>query len=49
MPSAIPKLPVTPKSSPPAVGLGLWKIDRADTAGMVEEAIRRADGAGHGA
>ena len=40
MPSAVPKLPVTPKSAPPAVGLGLWKIDRADTAGMVEEALR---------
>ena len=40
MPSAVPKLPVTPESSPPAVGLGLWKIDRADTAGMVEEALR---------
>ena len=40
MPPAVTKLPVTPKSSPPAVGLGLWKIDRADTAGMVEAAIR---------
>lgn len=40
MSPAVPKLPVTPGSSPPAVGLGLWKIDRADTAGMVEEAIR---------
>ena len=40
MPAATPKLPVTPASSPPAVGLGLWKIDRAETAGMVEEAIR---------
>lgn len=40
MPTPFAKLPVTPKSSPPAVGLGLWKIDRADTAGMVEEALR---------
>ena len=33
-------LPMTLESSPPAVGLGLWKIDRAETATMVEEAIR---------
>lgn len=40
MPASVPTLPVTPDSAPPAVGLGLWKIDRGDTAAMVEEALR---------
>jgi len=40
MPASTASLPATNPGAPPAVGLGLWKIDRADTAAMVEEAIR---------
>ena len=35
-----PTAPVSAHASPPAVGLGLWKIERDRTAALVEEAIR---------
>ena len=40
MHSSSAPLSSTSGNAPPAVGLGLWKIDRADTANLVEEAIR---------
>ncbi len=39
LPSVAP-VSSTSAIAPPAVGLGLWKIERSDTAAMVEEAIR---------
>ena len=38
MPMPIARIPV--ENTPPAMGLGLWKIARPDTPALVEEAIR---------
>lgn len=35
-----PPVPCRAENAPPAVGLGLWKIERERTAGIVSEAIR---------